>query len=118
MSQAPGAIKDVGDNKMDEASDRMASSSVEEGVGEEIEVGGDLVGFRRFLELALIAGPSSIIEALTEARSDTTPDVEDVEGFDSTLARSAEDGSCVSTAFLPARRGRFNGGSPSSGRLK
>lgn len=118
MSQAPGAIKVVGDNKM---AGRMASSSAEEGVGEESEAGGDLVdgvGFRRFLVLTLIAGPSSTIEALIEATSDAAPDVEDGEGLDSTLVRSAERGSCVSRAFLPARRVRFNGGSPSSGRLK
>jgi hypothetical protein len=58
MSQAPGAINVVGDSddKMDEAIGRIASSSGEEGVGEESKVGGDLVdevGFRRFLELAL-----------------------------------------------------------------
>ena len=121
MSQSPGAIKVAGDNRMDEAIGRMASSSVEEGVGEEREEGGDLVdgvGFRRFLELALIAGPSSIIEPLTEATSEATPDVERDEGFDSTLARSAVHGSCDSRAFLPPRRVRFNGGSLSSGRLK
>ena len=123
MSQAPGAIKVAGDNKMDEVIGRMASSSAEERVGEECEVGGDLVdgvGFRRFLDLglALIAGPSSIIEALTEATSDAAPDVEGDEGFDSTLARSVEHGTCVSRTFLPPRRVRFNGGSLSSGRLK
>lgn len=107
---------------MDEATGRMASSAVEEGVGEENErAGGDLVdgvAFRRLLELDLIAGPFSAIEALIGASSDAAPDVAGGEGFDSTLARSAEHRSCVSRAFLPARRVRFNGGSPSSGRLK
>lgn len=100
----------------------MASSAAAEGAGEESErAGGDLVdgvGFRLFRELALIAGPSSVIEALMEATSYTTPDVEGGEGFDSTLTRSAEHWSCVSRTFLPARRVRFHGGSPSSGRLK
>lgn len=100
----------------------MASSAAEERAGEESEgeESGlvDGVGFRRFLELALIVGPSSVIEALIETTSDATPDVEGGEGFDSTLARSTEHESCVSRAFLPARRVRFNGGSPSSGRLK
>ena len=107
---------------MDEATGRMASSAVGEGTGEENErAGGDLVDgvvFRRLLELVLIAGPSSAIEALIEATSDAAPDAKDEEGFDSTLARSAEYGSCVSGAFLPVRRVLFNGGSPSSGRLK
>ena len=113
MSQEPGSIKVVG---IDEATGRMASSSAEEELGEESEAGGDLVdgvGFRRFLVLDLIAGLSSVIEALTEATSDEAPDVEGGEDFDSTLARSDGHGS-----FLPARRVRFNGGSPSSGRLK
>ena len=105
---------------MDEAIGRIAA---EGRAGEESEIGGDLVddvGFRRFLEVALVAGPSSVIKALIEATSDAAPDVEGAEGFNSTLARSAEHGprSCVSRAFLPARRVRFNGGSPSSGRLK
>jgi hypothetical protein len=121
-SQAHGATKVLGDNKMDESTGRMASSSTEEGVEGVGEVRGDPVdgvGFRRLLELTLVAGPSSIIEVLTEATSNAAPDVvEDGEGFDSTLARSAGPGSCVSRAFLPARRVRFNGGSSSSGRLK
>ena len=104
---------------MDEATGRMASSAGEEGAGEEsVRAKGDLVDgvvFCRLLELALIAGPSSVIEVLIEATSDEAPDVEGSEGFDSALA---EHGSCVSRAFLPARRVRFNGGSPSSGRLK
>ena len=106
---------------MDEATGRMASSAGE-GAGEESgRAKGDLVDgvvFCRLLELALIAGPSSVIEVLTEATSNAAPDVEGGEGFVSTLARSAEHGSCASRAFLPARRVRFNGGSPSSGRLK
>ena len=115
------ATEVVGDNKMDEATGRMASSAAEAGAGEEIEAAGDIVdgvGFRRFLELVLIAGPSSIVEALIDATSDAAPDVEGGEDFDSALARFAEHGSCVSRAFLPVRRVRFNGGSPSSGRLK
>ena len=99
----------------------MASSAAEEGAGEESEAGGnpvDGVGFRRLLELALSAGPSSLTKTLIEATSDAAPDVESGEGFDSTLARSAEHWSCVSRTFLPARRVRINGGSPSSGRLK
>lgn len=135
MRQGSGVVND---NKKDEVAGRMASSAAEgeagredgtgkeegigkeEGTGKEGEYLADGVVFNRVRELTLTGGVSSCMGG-PKATSDTVLDVDGGEGFDSTLARlarSAVHWSCVSIAFLPARRERFNGGSPSSGRLK